>query len=275
MLNHIALLGVSINLDQTIETMPLFASDRALVVAAEPDLFTVHRWIPCDNVSQAMVVLDHELIGDVVIGAAQAMLVGGEIAPLAIYSVGFDTVFFGDLYRKRAEHLTMDTVDLKALGIEKTGSGPKLLSFLEKRLLPMIARELPHLDVPPALAGFSLSGLFALQAATNFPHLFGDISAFSPSLFLDREVQAGLATLLSQDPSRRLYLAAGKLEEDRAQTGLDHHMHELVAELGARLQADYGDRVIARILESETHFSVPFSTVPAMLRHLFSPIALS
>jgi len=67
MLNYIALLGVSIILDQTIETMPLFAADSALVIAAEPYIFTVRRWIPCDNVSQAMVVLDHELIGDVII----------------------------------------------------------------------------------------------------------------------------------------------------------------------------------------------------------------
>lgn len=266
-----AIIGITPILDQPIENIPLFSTelDPALVGS---DGYIIRRWVPCADVSQAMVVLDHELIGEALIGAARAMLVGGEIVPTAIYTVGFDTDQFGKLYRKRAEHLTMAPVDLGMLGIEKTGSGPKLLSFLQKRVLPTIALELPHLKARPALAGFSLSGLFALQAATQFPHLFGDISAFSPSLFLDSEVQAKLATLLSQDQSRRLFLAAGRLEEDRAQTGLKQHMYELVTEMGASLQTDYGDRVVTRILESETHFSLPFSIMPPMLRHLFSAV---
>ena len=252
--------------------MPLFASDSHFADTGEQNIFNVRRWIPFDNVSNAIVVLDHELIGEATISAAKAMLVGGEIAPIAIYSVGFDAERFGDLYRKRANYLTMEAVDLEALGLEKTGSGPKLLSFLEKRVLPTIASELPHLKVRPALAGYSLGGLFALKAAVQYPHLFGDISAFSPSLFLDSEAQAGLAALLSLDQTRRLFLAAGKLEEDRDQTGLKQHMFELVAEMGASLENDYGDRVVTRIIESETHFSLPFSTVPAMLRHLFGAV---
>ena len=262
-------------MDQTIKYMPLLASDSLTVVAGDAHIFKLRCWIPGENVQRAMVVLDDELIGDAIIGTVQAMLVGGEIEPIAIYSVGFGADQFGDLYGKRAEYLTMEAADLGALGIEKTGGGPELLSYLTERVLPAIESELPHLKRRPALAGYSLGGLFVLQAATQFPHLFGDLSVFSPSLFLGNEVQADLDTLFSQEQSRRLFLAAGKLEQDRAQTGLKQHMYELVAELGERLEAVHGNRIATRIVESETHYSLPFSTMPAMLRHLCgSPEAL-
>tara|TARA_R110002110_G_scaffold59928_15_gene169214 strand:- start:2150 stop:2941 length:792 start_codon:yes stop_codon:yes gene_type:complete len=256
-------------LDKNIEYMPLFATSEVPPGGGQSDLFDLRRWIPSDNVSKAMVILDHELIGDTVIGAARAMLVGGEIAPVAIYSVGFRADRFGELYRKRADYLTMETADLAALGIEKTGGGPDLLAFLTNRVVPAIASDLPHLHDRPALAGFSLGGLFALRAAMQCPRLFGDVSAFSPSLFLAGDIKDALADLLSQDPSRRLFLAAGTLEDDRAQTGLQQPMYQMVARLGASLEADFGQRIVTSIVDGETHFSVPFSIVPAMLRHLF------
>lgn len=255
-------------MDFSIEKMPLSTRNLSFDQLGKSCQYNVRTWAVAQDVSKALIVLDDELIGDTFFTAAKALIAANEIEPFAIYSIGFDVDSFGDLHQKRAKFLTMQPVDLRAIGVKETGRGNDLLSFIKQTVVPSLFDSHPNLSEAPILAGYSLSGLFAMLAAHEEPSLFADIIAISPSLFIDRDILDKCTELLRSNEHMRLFLAAGALENDRMLTALDQHMHELVGQLGADLSLEFGSRISTTILESQTHASSQFAAVPMALKHL-------
>ncbi len=233
--------------------------------------YSVRRWLPSADVSHVIISLDDELIGDTMMGALKALTVGREIEPVAIYSVGFAAQKFGQLHLERGRRYTLAETDkLARVGLPATGEGHHLAAWLESDLLPIINKELPNKKTAPALAGYSLSGLFALQCAILHPGSYSKVAAISPSLFLAAELSEALRSALEKGSLRSIYLAAGGLEKDRELTGLSQNLFQLVENLGTQLCEVNSNSIRTDILAGHTHFSTPSAAAPFAFRHLFS-----
>lgn len=131
--------------------------------------------------------------------------------------VGVGTTLDADYGHRRFRDFTPVTDDgfrtgpdgAPALG---TGGADRLLAALDDEVLPEVAREVPAVDgAPLAIAGWSLSGLFALWAWNTRPDLFDRAIAVSPSLWWgDHSL---LSSPIASGTGRRVYACVGSHEE--------------------------------------------------------------
>lgn len=212
-----------------------------------------------DDPRAAVIVLDDELIGDLSIAAARALVIAGEIAPLKILTVGFGAEEINLLMSLRAKYFTFNKGCLNSIGLLNTGDGREMQGFLDEYVLPQF-------DVVPSLLGYSLSGTFALQAVAQRAGRYRNVVAISPSLWAEPLAEIAVERALQMNSGMLCHLAAGTNEEDKAQTGEQLHMFEKVEELGSRLKDLYADRVSMKLYEGETHFGAPFAAICDSLR---------
>lgn len=93
-----------------------------------------------------------------------------------------------------------------------TGGGDRFLAALADDVLPAVTNEVALADgAPVAIAGWSLSGLFALWAWNTRPELFDRAIAVSPSLWwADHDL---LSSTIGPGDGRRVYACVGSHEE--------------------------------------------------------------
>lgn len=206
-----------------------------------------------------LLVLDDELIGELTIAGARALVISEEIAPLKIFTVGFCTEELSVLMGLRAKFLTFEQGCLNSLGLRETGRADELVKFIDEQALP-------RCETIPSLLGYSLSGSFALQAIAQGPTKFSNVAAISPSLWAEPRAETAAETALEINQEMLCHLAAGTGETDKAQTGQQLHMFEMVEALGSRLGSRFAGRVSTKLHEGETHFGTPFAAICDSLR---------
>ncbi len=211
-----------------------------------------------------LIVMDDELIGDLVIAAAKALVLGSEITPLTLILIGFGDVESSVLMETRGRYLTFSENCLRPLNMEAAGYGRELLNYLDEEIIPLTT----GIAGKPSLLGYSLSASFALHAAFAHGLPVGKIGAISPSLWAEPIASSLIAQTLERDADFVLHLSAGRKETDRALTGHDQHMFEKVASLGEQLSDIFPTRTSWKIYENETHWSAPFASISEMLRRL-------
>lgn len=211
-----------------------------------------------------LIVLDDELIGNLAIAAAKALVMGGEVAPLTMIVIGFGNPDTPALMAARGRYLTFEEGCLDLLGMEETGQAGKLLDYLDGEVIPLTS----GMPGKPSLLGYSLSASFALHAAFSHGLGVGKVGAISPSLWAEPISGSLIEQTLERETNFVLCLAAGRNETDRAQTGHDQHMFEKVASLGEQLSGSFPARASWKVYEDETHWSAPFASISEMLRRL-------
>ena len=226
--------------------------------------FTLRRTTIGADPVRTLIVLDHELIGDIAIGAARAMAAEGRLAGTRILSIGFDRPDLAKLSIARAASFTFERGRLDVAGWTDTGHAPKLIDFLSRTVLPMCVSDRER----PSLLGYSLSGAFALQAPGHLQGAFDAVCAISPSIWAEPAAHAAIVAAAQADPKLRVYLRAGGLERDADLTGLPKHLFELVQDTDQALQGVAPGRVFTAIHEEETHFSIPFAAMCGLLTAL-------
>lgn len=148
------------------------------------------------------------------------------------------------------------------------GGNERFLSFIMDTLRPEIARRHPVNAGRQSLYGHSLGGLFALHVLYSRPEAFHAIIAASPSLWWDDQAilhqERAFTTRIGQTaapgPMARLLLLVGERD---AQVSIGD-----TAALGARLEklSAHGLRSEFRLLDGETHISVPARSITLSLR---------
>lgn len=143
------------------------------------------------------------------------------------------------------------------------GEAAAFTTFLEDIALPMILRMASINQAECALFGHSLSGYFALYAATRL-HAFQSIAAISPSIWWHEsrleEVLRGAD--LSQ---RRFFISVGDREAHSSRLMIAR------AEKMAKALADASLDIEFLLAPNEDHGSTPLATMPAMMRFLMRP----
>lgn len=150
-----------------------------------------------------------------------------------------------------------------------SGHRDKFLAFLMEKVRPEIARRYKIHPARQSLYGHSLAGLFALHVLYTMPGSFHSIIATSPSIWWDNQGiladEQAFKARLEKDPSlgrgTRLLVLSGELEEEEIV------VNDSLA-LGRRLEplSAYGLRSSVKVLDGETHITVPARSVTLALR---------
>jgi predicted alpha/beta superfamily hydrolase len=168
-----------------------------------------------------------------------------------------------------------------------TGGADAFLEFLASQVIPGV--EAGHrVDANRrTLAGYSLGGLFTLQALFKRPDLFRTYVASSPSIWYGEkqvlELLPGLSERLSKlSARRRLFLSAGQYEQAPA-PGKEHDPSWLeIAELSKRARMIDNARALAerlhsmplhvefRLVPGETHATGDWPALRDSLQHAFA-----
>jgi len=140
------------------------------------------------------------------------------------------------------------------------GAGERFATMLAERALPAIAAATVLDPSRISLFGHSLSGYFALYAATRLPQLQG-IAATSPSLWWnDAKLRAAL--LDADISAQRFFLAVGERETHPTRMMIER-ARAMAEFLGARAK-----NVRFAIARDEDHASTPFAVAPSLMRFL-------
>ena len=210
--------------------------------------FTVRRFRPTPQPSRTLIILDDELIGDAMIAAARLRAIDGSLPDTELLLVGFGDTEYGSLHQRRGASFTFAPCDLSLVGIETTGSASELSGFLREQVLPQCQSDI-------GLVGYSLSGLFAIDAIGALDGRCSYLAALSPSLWLDQTAEDRLAKKMAEDGNLRVFLGVGESEDDPI-PGDDLSMQARVSRTGEELRRRFGERALIQIYARADHISV-------------------
>lgn len=117
---------------------------------------------------------------------------------------------------------------------DSEGRLDELLDFVERRLMPKVARQFKLSTRPEdvTIGGSSMGGLAALYAHLTRPHRFGAALAMSPSIwFADRKLLE-LAANTTRPGASRVYVDAGAREDDGSVARDSERFAELLRDRG-------------------------------------------
>lgn len=143
------------------------------------------------------------------------------------------------------------------------GEAEAFAAFLSERVLPLIAQRAKIDSARIGLIGHSLSGYFAIYAATRLP-MISTICAVSPSLWWNH-ARLGAALAACDLSAKRFFVAVGARE-----THPTRRMIESARAITDQLAASASEARFT-ILADEDHGSTPLAAAPALLRLLTGP----
>jgi predicted alpha/beta superfamily hydrolase len=182
--------------------------------------------------------------------------------PLYVVAVTFVGKTFPELVAQRWRDLAHDPVQVnKEI---QGGGGGKFEAFLTEELQPFIEAHYPVDHAKSALAGDSLSGLFAVHVLAWKPDAFSAYLIGSPSLWAgDKQLIEKARKAAAQGNGRRVFIGEGNAGQE-AQGGPD------LDRLQGALTSPGSTFVVSRkTYDGQTHNSVPAFTMTDGMRFLF------
>jgi predicted alpha/beta superfamily hydrolase len=165
------------------------------------------------------------------------------------------------------------------------GGGPAFLKVLVDHVIPLVESTLPVDPTDRAIAGWSMSGLFAAWATVSRPDLFRRCLLVSPSTWFDNEALTAHVRQLPDGAlsAQQLYACAGE-HEGKDWSGQFPPMPEgyewppdlvdmqAVAEHFADAARDRGARATFEVLPGESHGTIWWSGVTRGLIDLYRTV---
>ena len=255
--------------------------------------------LPPPEAGYPVVVLSDGNMNFPIAAAMEAMFAFQGGAAL-IVGVGYPTTNPLELMFMRTRDLTPPTPieairpqpGLPAPVPENYGGDAEFLSFLIDELRPLIAAQWPTDPARQVLYGYSLGGLFTLNALFARPSAFSVFVASSPSIWwhdrallageadFARRIEAGeaaprvLVTIGGEEQSLPRTLPPGYTEESLTELMMSARMVDNARELGARLAALKGaDGYVARFhqFEGEDHLTAMAGSIARALDFALRP----
>jgi predicted alpha/beta superfamily hydrolase len=193
---------------------------------------------------------------------SQSLQMSMTTRPIYVVAVTFLGKTFPELVAQRWRDLAHDPVhvDKETLG----GGGGKFEAFLTVELQPFIEARYPVDHAKSALAGDSLSGLFAVHVLAGESHAFSAYLIGSPSLWAgDKQLIEKARQAASRGNGRRVFIGDGNAGQEAAGA-------PAIDSLQAALSSPGSTFIVSRkTYEGQTHNSVPAFTMTDGIRFLF------
>jgi predicted alpha/beta superfamily hydrolase len=126
-------------------------------------------------------LLDGESFFITVSGLVRELYYSGQGPEMIVIAID-NTDRFRDL---TPTHSTEDLDGTRAQSFHSTGGGENFTSFITNELIPYVAKKYPASDYK-MLIGYSMGGLFSVNAMLHHPKLFNSIICIDPSLWWHR-----------------------------------------------------------------------------------------
>ena len=217
--------------------------------------------------ADVLYLLDGGSFVGLAVSVSQSLQISMTTRPIYVVAVTFIGKTFPELVAQRWRDLAHDPVQVEkeTLG----GGGGKFEAFLTEELQPFIEAHYPVDHAKSALAGDSLSALFAVHVLAWKPDAFSAYLIGSPSLWAgDKRLIEKARKAASLGKGRRVFIGDGNVG-DEAKGGPD------LDRLQAALTAPGSTFVVSRkTYDGQTHNSVPAFTMTDGIRFLFPmPVA--
>jgi predicted alpha/beta superfamily hydrolase len=226
---------------------------------------------------------------------------GDGIEPAVIVGIGYPGDDIARTMRERSFDLTPTQPDAATTARDAAAPGPvtkyggadSFLTVIQTEIKPRIAAMLPIDPSRAMLFGHSLGGLFVLHALFTHPEDFSTWLALSPSIWWNNravlaEEPAFDQRLTANHLQPRIFLGVGALEQDvpkgppppgitREQivsSVVNARMVSNVLDLATHLETLSGGpayRVDYRVFDGQTHLSVPWTSLDAVLHFALKP----
>ena len=175
-------------------------------------------------------------------GPMAKMMVGvATMSPAYVVSVGYVE---GQVNWRRTDLLYRSAT---ADGVTYGGGGARFLAFLTEELRPFLEAKYPLDPTKAILFGHSFGGLFAANVLAESPEAFDGYVIGSPSVWIDPQVLAKLASA-AKGNGHRVFVAVGGEEDAKMRDGVS----QLVATLST---APSSFKVERRIFAGESEIS--------------------
>jgi len=215
--------------------------------------------------ADVLYLLDGGSFVGLAVSVSQSLQMAMTTRPIYVVAVTFLGKTFPELVAQRWRDLAHDPVKVnkETLG----GGGGKFEAFLTEELQPFIEAHYPVDHAKSALAGDSLSGLFAVHVLAWKADAFSAYLIGSPSLWAgDKELIGKVRQAAAQGNGRRVFIGDGNAGQEAAGA-------PAIDSLQAALMSPGSTFVVSRkTYEGQTHNSVPAFTMTDGIRFLF-PIA--
>jgi hypothetical protein len=243
-------------------------------------------------------VLDGDANFAVYSSAARMRAFAGEVEPAIVVGIGYpeaeaDMMAFLsrrnlDLTPSRGDAGLAASVSQQLGGLDVPGFGEAdaFLEVIETEIKPRLAALAPTAPGRDLLYGHSLGGLFVLHALFKRPEAFAKYLALSPSIWWDgrmiltREAAFALR-VVAGEVAPQVFIGVGAFEQTPerapqlpAEAVLEAAMVDNAVALGERLAAlpgPDGYRVETRVFDGQTHVSVGYTAVTALLDFALPP----
>jgi predicted alpha/beta superfamily hydrolase len=218
-----------------------------VVVVSPPPIFG--SWISADLESAGSKQPDRKLpaiyaldAGYGIAGPIAQMMAGtGTMSPAYVVSVGYRE---GQTSFQRTDLLHRPVTEG---GVTYGGGGARFQAFLTQELRPFLEAKCPFDPTKAILFGHSFGGLFAANVLADTPDAFDGYVIGSPSVWIDPQVLAKLASA-TKGNEHRIFVAVGEKEDSKMLDG--------ASQLAATLTASPSSfEVEKRVFAGESHIS--------------------
>ncbi len=218
-----------------------------VVVVSPPPIFG--SWVSADlkaagskQVNQKLPAIYALDAGYGVAGPTAQMMAGvGTMSPAYVVSVGYGE---GQTRWHNTDLLHRSVTEG---GVTYGGGGAKFQAFLTEELRPFLEAKYPLDPTKAILFGHSFGGLFAANVLAESPEAFDGYVIASPSVWIDPQVLAKLASA-AKGNGRRVFVAVGEQEEPKMLDGASQLAAILIA-------APSSFKVERRVFAGEGHIS--------------------
>lgn len=203
-------------------------------------------------------LLDGDIDFNMAMSIVRYLQYGKDLPEMIIVAIGYATM----LSDNEVNHRERDYTISKSEGFNESGGGKQYLEFLKNELLPLIDSKYRTNDFR-VLNGYSLGGLFVINAFIESPELFNGYIAGSPYLAKDEKLLLEKMDLLSGvREKRKIFISVGETE-DKTQ------YHNPINSIYSRLKEENNISILFTEFKNGTHFTCPPEALTYGLQFIF------
>ncbi len=227
------------------------------------DTFYVYIRLPKNYTAEdkrypVLYLLDGDISFNMATSIVRYLEYGEDVPDLIIVAPAYGTLLNDSEINFRERDYTVSEIN----GLEESGGGNNYLNFMINELIPLIDSSY-RTNEQRILNGYSLGGLFTVNALLSAPNLFDSYIAGSPYLLNDLELLLRKSEeQINFAQTKKLFIAVGELEDKDI-------YHVPINLLVGRLKNKDGLEVKFTEFKNGTHFTCPSEALSYGLKFIF------
>ena len=204
-------------------------------------------------------LLDGDISFNMAVSVVRYLQFGRDVPDLIIVAPAYGTLLNDNETNYRERDYTISKIDR----FKDSGGAENYLRFLKNELIPLVDSSY-RTDGMRIINGYSLGGLFAINALLKHSHIYDNYIVGSPYLEYDIEYLSDNFNNLSKfKNNKRLFISVGEHEDK-------NKYHIPIIKIKQKLESIDGLESHFSIFENGTHFTCPPEALAYGLKFIFN-----